>query len=43
MGLFEQFPFTNFHDLNLDWLINEIKNITANILSNAKAFFTLVI
>ena len=25
MGLFEQFPFTNFHDLNLDWLINEIK------------------
>lgn len=25
MGLFEQFPFTDFHGLNLDWLINEIK------------------
>lgn len=27
MGLFEQFPYTNFHELNLDWLIQEIKNI----------------
>ena len=27
MGLFEQFPYTNFHNLNLDWLINEIKNL----------------
>lgn len=25
MGLFEQFPFTDFHGLNLDWLINEVK------------------
>lgn len=25
MGLFEQFPYTNFHDLNLDWIIQEIK------------------
>lgn len=27
MGLFEQFPYQNFHELNLDWLINEIKNL----------------
>ena len=27
MGLFEHFPYTNFHNLNLDWLINEIKNL----------------
>ena len=27
MGLFEQFPYQNFHELNLDWLINEIKKL----------------
>ena len=27
MGLFQQFPYSNFHDLNLDWLINEIKKL----------------
>lgn len=27
MGLFEQFPYSNFHDINLDWLINEIKKL----------------
>lgn len=30
MGLFEQFPYQNFHELNLDWLINEIKNLEAS-------------
>lgn len=30
MGLFQQFPYTNFHDINLDWLINEIKKIGSN-------------
>lgn len=30
MGLFEQFPYTNFHDINLDWLINEIKKLGNN-------------
>lgn len=28
---FEQFPYTNFHELNLDWLINEVKDVKANI------------
>lgn len=27
MGLFQQFPFTNFHELNLDWLIKAIKDL----------------
>lgn len=25
MGLFEQFPYTNFHELNLDWILNKVK------------------
>lgn len=31
MGLFNQFPFTNFHEMNLDWLINEVKKIQNDI------------
>lgn len=27
MGLFDQFPYTNFHELNLDWIINEMKKL----------------
>ena len=27
MGLFNQFPFTNFHEANLDWLITNVNNI----------------
>lgn len=26
MALFENFPYTNFHDLNLDWIIEQFKN-----------------
>lgn len=25
MGIFEHFPYVNFHELNLDWLINDFK------------------
>lgn len=25
---FEQFPYTNFHDLNLDWIIKEVKRVS---------------
>lgn len=45
MGLFEQFPYTNFHELNLDWIIKEIKNLNEKvdniedrILTQAKAY-----
>ena len=27
MGLFEHFPYTNFHELNLDWLIEQLNKI----------------
>lgn len=27
MGLFQQFPFTNLHELNLDWIIKAIKDL----------------
>lgn len=27
MGLYDQFPYTNFHELNLDWIINEMKKL----------------
>lgn len=28
MGLFEQFPFTNFHQLNMDWILQQVKNMS---------------
>ena len=27
MGIFRQFPYTNFHDLNLDWLLKMMKDL----------------
>ena len=27
MGLFDQFPYTNFHELNLDWILKALDNI----------------
>ena len=26
MGIFENFPYTNFHDLNLDWIVDRINS-----------------
>ena len=31
MGLFENFPYTNFHNLNLDWIIKILKNAVAEL------------
>ena len=31
MGLFENFPYTNFHNLNLDWIIKVLKNAVAEL------------
>lgn len=31
MGLFEQFPYTNFHELNLDWVIQKIQDFDAQL------------
>ena len=43
MGIFEQFPYTNFHDLNLDWILRAIQSmdkkldefVASNVLSYA--------
>ena len=40
MGLFEHWPYVNFHDMNLDWVIKKIKNVEtaeANSLASAEA------
>lgn len=31
MGLFENFPYTNFHNLNLDWVIKVLKNAVSEL------------
>lgn len=35
MGLFEHFPYTNFHELNLDWLLNKVKYLSNSVTSLA--------
>ena len=32
MGLFDHFPYTNFHELNLDWIITKIKDLNAKVV-----------
>ena len=36
MALFEHFPYTNFHQMNLDWLLNRVKNIETEVEYVAK-------
>lgn len=31
MGLFDNFPYSNFHELNLDWLLQAMKNLDAAV------------
>lgn len=31
MGVFEQFPYSNYHDLNLDWILKEIQTYSARL------------
>lgn len=33
MGLFEQFPYTNFHELNLDWILKKVKEFDERLNS----------
>lgn len=33
MGLFENFPYTNFHELNLDWIIKTMKALDEKVNS----------
>ena len=45
MGFFNQYPYTDFHEMNLDWVLAKIKelddrvsNISDAILADAKAY-----
>lgn len=49
MGFFNKYPYTDFHELNLDWLLNEMKaletkvdnaidEITATVTANIKSY-----
>lgn len=31
MGIFRQFPYTNFHELNLDWLLDKMKTLGIDV------------
>jgi len=31
MAVFEQFPYTNFHELNLDWIIKQMKDVLGSV------------
>ncbi len=31
MGLFDHFPYTNFHELNLDWILNALRELEHTI------------
>ena len=35
MGLFEHFPYTNFHDLNLDWILKTVKELFNEVSSQS--------
>lgn len=40
MGLFETFPYANFHEMNLDWILHELKKLETQI-SNFVAINTV--
>ena len=31
MGLFEHFPYTNFHEMNLDWILDTLKQLDESV------------
>ncbi len=33
MAIWEQFPFTNFHEQNLDWVLNSVKNLDDRVVT----------
>ena len=45
MGIFRQFPYTNFHDINLDWILARLReyiDLTNKLDANIKEFETNV-
>lgn len=41
MGLFEHFPYTNFHELNLDWILRTLKKMDGRLDEMEKFIMTL--
>lgn len=42
MALFENFPYTNFHEMNLDWLLHKVRAISKevdSIISDEEKYF----
>lgn len=37
MGFFNQYPYTNYHNLNLDWVMNQLKEVEASIVGIKEA------
>lgn len=40
MGVFEHFPYTNFHELNLDWILAKIKELDGGLYDRVDAIIT---
>ena len=40
MALFEQFPYANFHELNLDWVLKIVKQMQTTVDDFVKAYAT---
>ena len=43
MALFEQFPYTNFHEMNMDWLLQEVNKLKnfPNIINEGSMVITI--
>ena len=37
MAIFEQLPYTNFHELNLDWIIEKLQELEERIAALEEA------
>lgn len=37
MGFFNQYPYTNYHNLNLDWVMNKLKEVEQSIVGIKEA------
>ena len=40
MAVFENFPYTNFHNLNLDWVLNKLKSFEERLNKIEKGRYT---
>ena len=39
MGAFEHFPYTNFQDLNLDWILKKLKALEDDVKGSCNSAF----